>query len=132
MRKMKKEALYNKKSHQECKKVAPLTRSSSRIDSQLIKLTQVIDNILELKLFQKLLQNTFNLRPIWDQWLKPFRNESNLKKDCSSEKFCQFDNSIVTQPVPHVFRESDSCKKAPKVTNHQMLTYYLQNEPWQR
>ena len=31
--------------------------------------------------------------------------------------------------VPHEFRGSDSCKKAPEVTNHQMLTYYLQNEP---
>ena len=84
--------------------------------------------MLEFKSFQKLLQNIFNLRLIWDQWLKPFTNESNLKKDRSSEKFCQFDNSIVTQPVPHVFRGSDSCKKAPVVTNHQMLTYYLQNE----
>ena len=91
--------------------MAPLTRSGSRIDSQLIKLTQAIDNILELKLFQKLLQNTFNLRPIWDNWLKLFRNESNLKKDCSSEKICQFDYLIVTQPVPHVFRGSDSYKK---------------------
>ena len=95
MRKIKKEALYNEKSHQECKKVAPLTRSGSRIDSQLIKLTQAIDNILELKLFQKLLQNAFNLRPIWDQWLKPFTNESNLKVNSPSVKFSQifkFDN----------------------------------------
>ena len=118
MRKIIKEALYNEKSHHECKKVAPLTRSRLRIDSQLIKLTQAIDNILELKLFQKLLQNTFNLRPIWDQWLKPFRNESNLKEDRSSEKFCQFDSLVVTKPVPHVLRGSDSCKRFPAVTNH--------------
>ena len=77
-----------KKSHQDCKELAPLTRVGSRIDSQLKKLTQDIDNILEFKKSQKLLQNTFHLRPIWDQRLKPFRNESNLKKDRSSGKFC--------------------------------------------
>ena len=71
-----------KKSHQDCKELAPLTRFGSRIDSQLKKLTQDIDTIFEFKSFHKLLQNTFNLRPIWDQWLKPFRNESNLKKEC--------------------------------------------------
>ena len=38
-----------KKSHQDCKELAPLTRFGSRIDSQLKKLTQDIDNILELK-----------------------------------------------------------------------------------
>ena len=58
------------------------------------------------------------LRPIWDQWLKPFRNESNLKEDHSSEKFCQFDSLVVTKLVPHVLRGSDSCKKFPAVTNH--------------
>ena len=28
----------------------------------------------------KAYQIFFNLRPIWQMWLKPFRNESNLKK----------------------------------------------------
>ena len=114
------------------KKWLLLQNLAKELTSNTKKLTQDIHNTHEFKYSQKLLRNTFQLRPIWDQWLKPFRNESNLKEDRSSEKFCQFDNSMVTEPVPHVFRGSDSCKKAPEVTNHQMLTYYLQNEPWQR
>ena len=84
----KKEAVYNEKWHHECKKMAPFTKFGSRIDFQLKKLTQDIHNTHEFKCSQKLLQNTFHLRPIWDQRLKPFRNESNLKKDRSSGKFC--------------------------------------------
>ena len=100
------------------KKMAPFTKFGSRIDFQLKKLTQDIHNTHEFKCSQKLLQNTFHLRPIWDQWLKPFRNESNLKEDRSSEKFCQFDSLVVTKLVPHVSRGSDSCNKFPAVTNH--------------
>ena len=61
----KRSIFWCKKSHQDCKELAPLTRFGSRIDSQLKKLTQDIDNILEFKKSQKLLQNTFHLRPIW-------------------------------------------------------------------
>ena len=83
-----------KKSHQDCKELAPLTRFGSRIDSQLKKLTQDFDNILEFKKSQKLLQNTFHLSPIWDQRLKPFRNESNLKGNTLFNKVLQINDSI--------------------------------------
>ena len=52
-KKNKKEALFDEKLHQDCKKLAPLTRFGSRIDSQLIKLAQDIDNILEFKRIPK-------------------------------------------------------------------------------
>ena len=42
-----------KKSHQDCKELAPLTRFGSRIDSQLIKLAQDIDNRHEFKVIPK-------------------------------------------------------------------------------